>query len=80
MNITDLDYVNNVPRETKKDTDFTGWIGSALMVLFSFTFFVPFAIVGLSLLTIQAVNAKMNNLVILNVVSLIGFTYNFIGL
>ena len=79
MNLTTLDFINNVPRETKKDIDLTGWVGSAMMVFFSFTFFVPFAICGLSLLTIQAVKAKMNNLVLLNIISLIGFTINFIG-
>lgn len=78
MNLTTLDFVN-VSRETKKQIDLTGWVGSALMVLFSFTFFVPFAIVGLFLLTMQAKKAKMNNLILLNIVSLIGFTYNFLG-
>lgn len=73
-----IDYVNVTPRKIKKDIDFTGWVGSACMVFFSFTFFTPFAIVGLMLLTVQASQAKLNNLVVLNIISIVGFSLNYI--
>jgi len=53
--------------------DICGYTGSAFMVAFSFTFNPLLAILGLSLLTVQAVDAKMWNLVILNLVSIGGF-------
>jgi hypothetical protein len=56
-----------------------GWIGSVVMVIFSFTLWLPLAMIGLSLLTIQATATKTYNLVALNVVSLIGFVANYIG-
>ena len=56
-----------------------GWIGAVAMVAFSFSLFVPLAIIGLALLTIQATATKTYNLVALNVVSLIGFVANYIG-
>lgn len=58
---------------------FIGWIGSAVMVAFSFTLWLPLAMIGLSLLTIQATATKTYNLVALNVVSLIGFVANYIA-
>lgn len=57
---------------------FIGWIGAVAMVVFSFTLAIPLAILGLSLLTIQATATKTYNLVALNVVSLIGFVANYI--
>ena len=56
-----------------------GWIGAVAMVAFSFTLWIPLAIIGLALLTIQATATKTWNLVALNVVSLIGFVANYIG-
>ena len=56
-----------------------GWIGAVAMVVFSFTLWIPLAIIGLALLTIQATATKTWNLVALNVVSLIGFVANYIG-
>ena len=56
-----------------------GWIGAVAMVVFSFTLWIPLAIIGLALLTIQATATKTYNLVALNVVSLIGFVANYIG-
>jgi hypothetical protein len=56
-----------------------GWIGSFAMIAFSFTLWLPLAIAGLSLLTIQATATKTYNLVTLNVVSLIGFVANYIA-
>ena len=50
-----------------------GYTGSAFMVAFAFTMQPVLAIVGLSLLTAQAWDAKMWNLVILNLVSIGGF-------
>lgn len=52
---------------------FIGWIGSFSMILFSFTLYIPFALIGLSLLTYQAYKNKLINLIFLNVISLIGF-------
>ena len=57
---------------------FVGWFGAVAMVAFSFTLWIPLAIAGLSLLTIQATATKTYNLVALNVVSLIGFVANYI--
>ena len=56
-----------------------GWLGAVAMVAFSFTLWIPLAIIGLGLLTIQATATKTWNLVALNVVSLIGFVANYIG-
>ena len=56
-----------------------GWIGAVAMVVFSFTLWIPLAIIGLALLTIQATATKTWNLVALNVVSLVGFVANYIG-
>jgi hypothetical protein len=53
--------------------DICGYTGSAFMVAFSFTFNPLLAILGLSLLTVQAFDAKMWNLVILNLISIGGF-------
>ena len=56
-----------------------GWVGAVAMVAFSFTLWIPLAITGLSLLTIQATATKTYNLVALNIISLIGFVANYIG-
>ena len=56
-----------------------GWIGAVAMVVFSFTLWIPLAIIGLALLTIQATATKTWNLVALNVISLIGFVAYYIG-
>ena len=53
--------------------DVCGYVGSALMVAFAFTLQIPFALIGLTLLTIQAFDSKMWNLVILNLISIGGF-------
>jgi len=49
------------------------------MIAFSFTLWLPLAMAGLSLLTIQATATKTYNLVTLNVISLIGFVANYIA-
>ena len=55
---------------------FLGYIGTAFMIMFAFTMFIPLAIIGLSLMTLQAARAGLWNFVILNIISIIGFTYN----
>jgi len=56
-----------------------GWVGAAIMVVASFNMASPsgliMAIAGLALLTIQAAHNRTINLVILNISSIIGFTY-----
>ena len=56
---------------------FIGWLGCLAMVAFSFTLWIPLAMRGLSLLTVQATATKTYNLVTLNVISLIGFVANY---
>jgi energy-converting hydrogenase Eha subunit E len=59
-----------------------GWIGAAIMVAASFNMARPLglkmAIVGLSLLTIQAYSSDTYNLIVLNLSSIIGFTLSLI--
>ncbi len=56
-----------------------GYVGAIIMAVFSFTMLPAIAILGLVLLTVQMVNAKIWNLVILNLVSIGGFAAQFIG-
>ena len=56
---------------------FMGWLGCFAMVAFSFTLWLPLAMLGLSLLTIQAIATKTYNLVTLNLISLVGFVANY---
>ena len=53
--------------------DVCGYVGSALMVGFAFSMKPIIAIAGLAFLTVQAFEAKMWNLVILNLISIGGF-------
>jgi hypothetical protein len=53
----------------------SGVLGAALMIGFSFTGYIPLAIVGLGFLTIQSVGLKADNLTVLNVVSIVGFLF-----
>jgi len=59
-----------------------GWVGAAIMVAASFSMARPLglkmAIVGLSLLTIQAYSSDTYNLIVLNLSSIIGFTLSII--
>ena len=59
-----------------------GWIVAAVMVAASFNMARPLglkmAIVGLSLLTIQAYSSDTYNLIVLNLSSIIGFTLSLI--
>ena len=59
--------------------DFIGWIGSVVMVAFSFSLIVPLAVLGLVLLTVQAVANRTYNLIALNAVSIVGFLSNLLG-
>jgi len=56
-----------------------GYVGVIVMALFSFTMLLAIAILGLALLTIQMTQAKIWNLVILNLVSIGGFAAQLIG-
>ena len=53
-----------------------GYIGSLLMVMFAFTMFIPYAVLGLVLMSFQAIQARLWNLVFLNVISIFGFLLN----
>jgi hypothetical protein len=53
-----------------------GYVGSFFMVFFAFTMVTEFAIIGLSLMTMQAARAGLWNFVILNIISIIGFSSN----
>ena len=59
-----------------------GWVGAAVMVAASFNMARPLglkmAIVGLSLLTIQAYSSDTYNLIVLNLSSIIGVTLSLI--
>jgi hypothetical protein len=57
------------------NTKFIGYVGSALMIAFSFTFNPWLAIAGLSAITCQTVETKMHNLTAVNVVSILGFIF-----
>ena len=46
---------------------FLGYIGTCFMIAFAYTMVIPFAIIGLTLMTFQLVN----------IVSIIGFASNF---
>jgi len=58
---------------------FAGWLGAALMCAASFTIDADYgkamAIAGLLLLTLQAYSKSCYNLVLLNAVSIGGFSY-----
>jgi len=56
-----------------KFNEICGYAGSGVMVTFAFSLEPVLAIVGLSLLTVQAAEAKLWNLVALNLISIGGF-------
>jgi uncharacterized protein YybS (DUF2232 family) len=56
-----------------------GYFGSVVMVLFAFTMEPLLAILGLSFLTIQVISAKLYNLVLLNIISIVGFVTTILG-
>ena len=59
-----------------------GWFGAVTMVAASFLITLPLgqilAIAGLLLLTIQAQHNRQNNLIALNICSMIGFFWSLI--
>ena len=59
-----------------------GWMGAAVMVAASFNMARPLglkmAILGLSMLTIQAYSNETYNLITLNLCSILGFTLSLI--
>jgi len=55
-----------------------GLLGAILMAIFAFHMNPVIAIVGLSLLSVQSINAKLWNLVALNVISVCGFVTQLI--
>lgn len=58
--------------------DFSGYVGMAGMITFNYTMSIPFALAGFALLTVQAIKAKMWNLVILNIIGSVGLTLNLL--
>lgn len=50
-----------------------GYVGAVIMVIFAFTMSPGLAVVGLTLLSVQSINVKMWNLVVLNAISICGF-------
>jgi hypothetical protein len=56
-----------------------GYIGSFLMVIFSFTLNPFFGIVGLGMITVQTNHNKMHNLTILNIFSIIGLFFQIMS-
>ena len=56
-----------------------GYVGAIVMAIFSFTMLPALAILGLVLLTVQMVYSKIWNLVSLNLISIGGFSAQFIG-
>ena len=77
----------NIKRDVTENTklDFIallGWIGSILLCLsplFNLVVWCSLAILGLSLLTIQAYKNKVYNLLFLNIFSIITFSIKLIG-
>lgn len=55
------------------------YIGSIFMIVFSFTMSLPLAIIGLTILTIQALKLRAFNLVVLNIFSICGFAWRLIS-
>jgi hypothetical protein len=72
------EYWYNEPTQTERHGEMDkliltlGWAGSAFMIGFSFTLYVPAGIIGLILLNVQAVDNKLWNLVGLNLASIFG--------
>jgi hypothetical protein len=56
-----------------------GYVGAIVMAVFSFTMLPVLAILGLALLTVQMTQAKIWNLVILNLISIGGFAAQLMG-
>ena len=83
-----IDFIGeNIKRDVAQNSrlDFIallGWIGSILLCLsplFNLVVWCSLAILGLSLLTIQAYKNKVYNLLFLNIFSIITFSIKLIG-
>ena len=76
-------FERNALKNTKLDfIALLGWIGSILLCLsplFNLVVWCSLAILGLSLLTIQAYKNKVYNLLFLNIFSIITFSIKLIG-
>ena len=76
-------FERNALKNTKLDfIALLGWIGSILLCLsplFNLIVWCSLAILGLSLLTIQAYKNKVYNLLFLNIFSIITFSIKLIG-
>ena len=76
-------FERNALKNTKLDfIALLGWIGSLLLCLsplFNLVVWCSLAILGLSLLTIQAYKNKVYNLLFLNIFSIITFSIKLIG-
>ena len=76
-------FKRNALKNTKLDfIALLGWIGSILLCLsplFNLVVWCSLAILGLSLLTIQAYKNKVYNLLFLNIFSIITFSIKLIG-
>ena len=77
-------FERNALKNTKLDfIALLGWIGSILLCLsplFNLVVWCSLAILGLSLLTIQAYKNKVYNLLFLNIFSIITFSIKLIGI
>ena len=58
----------------------SGYFGSVVMVIFAFTMEPLLAVIGLALLTIQVISARLYNLVLVNLISIAGFITNILGI
>ena len=76
-------FERNVAQNSRLDfVALIGWIGSILLCLsplFNLVVWCSLAILGLSLLTIQAYKNKVYNLLFLNIFSIITFSIKLIG-
>ncbi len=57
----------------------SGYFGSVVIVIVAFTMEPLLAILGLAFLTIQVISARLYNLVLLNIISIIGFITTILG-
>ena len=80
---TRANFERNVAQNSRLDfVALIGWIGSILLCLsplFNLVVWCSLAILGLSLLTIQAYKNKVYNLLFLNIFSIITFSIKLIG-
>jgi hypothetical protein len=56
-----------------------GYVGAIVMALFSFTMLPILGILGLALVTVQMAQAKIWNMVVLNLVSIGGYAAQMMG-